>query len=102
MRATAPRSPTPSAARTACWAPSVRLDRALLDPALDLHIISTISVGVDQFDVDYLRERGILLANTPDVLTETTADTIFALILASARRVVGQPNSSRRGAGRAA
>ena len=67
---------------------SVRLDRELLDPAADLRIISTISVGVDQFDVDYLRERGILLANTPDVLTETTADTIFALILASARRVV--------------
>ena len=67
---------------------SVRLDRELLEPATQLRIISTISVGVDQFDLDYLRQRGILLANTPDVLTETTADTIFALILASARRVV--------------
>lgn len=67
---------------------SVRLDRELLAPATELRIISTISVGVDQFDLDYLRQRGILLANTPDVLTETTADTIFALILSSARRVV--------------
>lgn len=67
---------------------SVRLSRDMLAPAAELRIVSTISVGVDQFDVDYLRERGILLANTPDVLTETTADTIFSLILASARRIV--------------
>jgi gluconate 2-dehydrogenase len=66
----------------------VTLSKEMLAPAADLAIISTISVGVDQFDLDYLRGRAILLANTPDVLTETTADTIFALILASARRVV--------------
>ena len=45
-------------------------------------------VGYDNYDVEYLTQRGIVLSNTPDVLTETTADTIFALILASARRVV--------------
>lgn len=67
---------------------SVRLSAEMLEPAAELRIVSTVSVGVDQFDLDYLRGRGILLANTPDVLTETTADTIFALILASARRVV--------------
>lgn len=67
---------------------SVRIDGALLDSAPHLRIISTISVGVDQFDLPYLGRRGIMLANTPDVLTETTADTIFALVLASARRVV--------------
>lgn len=67
---------------------SVRMDAALLDPARELEIISTISVGYDTFDVDYLTRRGILLAHTPDVLTETTADTVFALILATARRVV--------------
>lgn len=67
---------------------SVRLDKATLAPATRLKIVSTISVGYDTFDVDDLTERGILLAHTPGVLTETTADTIFALILATARRVV--------------
>jgi glyoxylate/hydroxypyruvate/2-ketogluconate reductase len=45
-------------------------------------------VGFDQFDVADLTRRGIVLAHTPDVLTESTADTVFSLILASARRVV--------------
>ncbi len=67
---------------------SVRFDRATLAPATRLEVVSTISVGYDTFDVDDLTERGILLAHTPGVLTETTADTIFALILATARRVV--------------
>jgi phosphogluconate 2-dehydrogenase/gluconate 2-dehydrogenase len=67
---------------------SVPIPKELIAPAEKLRIISTISVGVDQFDIPYLSERGIKLANTPDVLTETTADTIFSLILASARRVV--------------
>lgn len=67
---------------------SVKLSNDILAPAKNLKIISTISVGIDQFDVNYLTSRGIMLANTPDVLTETTADTIFSLILASARRVV--------------
>ncbi|KND56886.1 2-ketogluconate 6-phosphate reductase [Candidatus Paraburkholderia schumanniana] len=48
----------------------------------------TISVSFDQFDVADLMRRGIMLTHTPDVLTESTADTVFALILASARRVV--------------
>jgi len=67
---------------------SVKLDRALLDSARELEIISSISVGYDNYDVPYLSSRGILLTNTPDVLTETTADTAFALIMATARRVV--------------
>jgi gluconate 2-dehydrogenase len=67
---------------------SLEVTNEMLEPASRLAIVSTISVGVDQFDVGYLSKRGILLANTPDVLTETTADAIFSLILASARRVV--------------
>lgn len=67
---------------------SVRLSPDMLERAARLRVISTISVGVDQFDLDYLTGRGILLTNTPNVLTEATADTIFALMLASARRVV--------------
>ena len=53
-----------------------------------VRVLSTISVGYDQFDVPDLTKRGIVLAHTPDVLTESTADTVFSLILASARRVV--------------
>jgi phosphogluconate 2-dehydrogenase len=60
----------------------------LLDAAPDLEVISTISVGYDNIPVDELTRRGIMLCNTPDVLTETTADTGFTLIMATARRVV--------------
>ncbi|HDS1818721.1 Glyoxylate/hydroxypyruvate reductase B [compost metagenome] len=67
---------------------SLRLDSGLLDLAPQLKVISSVSVGVDNYDIADLTRRGIMLTNTPDVLTETTADTGFALILASARRVV--------------
>lgn len=67
---------------------SLRLDPALLDLAPRLRAIASVSVGVDNYDLEALTQRGILLSNTPDVLTETTADTGFALLLASARRVV--------------
>jgi phosphogluconate 2-dehydrogenase/gluconate 2-dehydrogenase len=67
---------------------SVRFDRQAFADAPNLEVISTVSVGYDTFDVPSLSARGIALANTPDVLTETTADTIFTLILASARRAV--------------
>lgn len=61
--------------------------RAQLAQAGQLEVISTISVGYDNYDLAYLNERGILLANTPDVLTETTADLGFTLLMAAARRV---------------
>ncbi|WAM54355.1 2-hydroxyacid dehydrogenase [Vreelandella venusta] len=60
----------------------------LLDAAPNLEVIATISVGYDNIPVEELTQRGIMLCNTPDVLTETTADTGFALIMATARRVV--------------
>jgi len=67
---------------------SVKITPAMLDGAAKLKALSTISVGYDNFDVADLTKRGIVLAHTPDVLTESTADTVFSLILASARRVV--------------
>ncbi|WP_110950248.1 2-hydroxyacid dehydrogenase [Pseudomonas bohemica] len=67
---------------------SIKLDAQLLDLAPKLKAVSSVSVGVDNYDIDYLTRRGILLTNTPDVLTETTADTGFALLMATARRVV--------------
>lgn len=60
----------------------------LLDAAPNLEVIATISVGYDNLPVEELTKRGIMLCNTPDVLTETTADTGFTLIMATARRVV--------------
>ncbi|WP_028207856.1 2-hydroxyacid dehydrogenase [Paraburkholderia nodosa] len=66
---------------------SVKITPAMLDGSR-VKAFSTISVGYDQFDVHDLTKRGIVLAHTPDVLTESTADTVFSLILASARRVV--------------
>jgi len=67
---------------------SIRISPDMLEGATRLKALSTISVGFDNFDVDDLTRRGIVLTHTPDVLTESTADTVFALILASARRVV--------------
>ena len=60
---------------------------ALLDEAAQLKVISSISVGVDNYPLASLRQRGIALCHTPGVLTETTADTIFALLMATSRRI---------------
>jgi len=54
-------------------------------------------VGYNNIDVEYARERGIVVVNTPGVLTETTADLAFALLLASARRVVEGDSFMRNG-----
>jgi gluconate 2-dehydrogenase len=67
---------------------STQITPAMLEGATKLKALATVSVGFDAFDIADLNRRGIVLTNTPDVLTESTADTVFALILASARRVV--------------
>ncbi len=64
------------------------LSPQLLEQAGQLRVISSISVGVDNYPLDYLAGRGITLCHTPGVLTETTADLIFALLLATSRRIV--------------
>lgn len=65
-----------------------KLTAEMIEGAKNLEIIATISVGYDAYDVQALSRRGIMIANTPDVLTETTADMVFALVLATARRIV--------------
>ncbi|WP_313088505.1 D-glycerate dehydrogenase [Pseudomonas sp.] len=75
----------------------LQVDTAVLDAAPRLEAIATISVGYDNLPVAELSRRGILLTNTPDVLTETTADTGFMLIMASARRLVELANRVREG-----
>lgn len=67
---------------------SFRIDDGVLARAPRLEVISSISVGIDNYDLASLKQRGIVLCNTPGVLTETTADTIFALIMATSRRLV--------------
>lgn len=67
---------------------SEKVDAALLEKMPALRATSTISVGYDNFDVDALNARNVLLMHTPTVLTETVADTLMALVLSSARRVV--------------
>ncbi len=52
-----------------------------------LRACSSVSVGYDNFDVDALNQRGVVLMHTPTVLTETVADTIMALVLSTARRI---------------
>jgi phosphogluconate 2-dehydrogenase len=69
----------------------------LLAQAPRLEVISTISVGVDNYPLSALRERGILLTHTPGVLTETTADNVFAMIMAASRRIVELANLVREG-----
>ncbi|REC98995.1 D-glycerate dehydrogenase [Ectopseudomonas oleovorans] len=64
-----------------------KFSRSQIESAAKLEIISSISVGYDNYDVEALTEQGVLLTNTPDVLTETTADLAFALILSTARRI---------------
>ncbi|BCJ88302.1 2-hydroxyacid dehydrogenase [Effusibacillus dendaii] len=64
----------------------LKVDKELLDQMPALKIVSNMSVGYDNLDVQELTKRHILATNTPDVLNETTADTIFGLLLATARR----------------
>lgn len=67
---------------------SLPVDAALLARAPQLQVISSVSVGVDNYPLAALHARGIVLCHTPGVLDETVADTVFTLILASCRRVL--------------
>lgn len=66
---------------------SERIDAALLDACPELKVVSTMTVGVDHIDLAACAECGVIVTHAPDVLTETTADFGFALLLAAARQV---------------
>ena len=66
---------------------SDRVDDVVLASAPSLKLVANCGVGVDNVDLAACRRRGILVTNTPDVLTDATADFTFALILAACRRV---------------
>jgi len=65
-----------------------RVDAALLEAAPHLRVVSNYAVGYDNVDVAAATKRRVMVTNTPDVLTETSADFTFALILAAARRMI--------------
>ncbi len=74
-----------------------RCDKALMDACPGAEIISSFGVGVDHIDLDYARERGIILCNTPDVLNDEVANTAIMLLLASARKLVEYDRYVRAG-----
>ncbi|RXY99899.1 2-hydroxyacid dehydrogenase [Fictibacillus sp. S7] len=73
------------------------IDSDLLDNAPRLRVISNMAVGYNNIDIETASERGIMVTNTPSVLTQTTADLTFALLMATSRRIVESSDFLRRG-----
>jgi len=74
------------------------VDRAVLEAGLpDLKVVSAVAVGINNIDVKTAGELGVVVTNTPDVLTESTADLTWALILGVMRRVAEGDRLVRRG-----
>ncbi len=74
-----------------------RVDAALIAACPQLRIVANIAVGYNNFDLPAITAGGVLASNTPDVLTETTADFGFALLLATARRLTESEHFLRAG-----
>jgi glyoxylate reductase len=73
------------------------VDEAVLASAPRLRVVSNCGVGVDNVDLAACRRRGVVVTNTPDVLTDATADLTFALLLAACRRVAEGDRRVRAG-----
>src|SRR4051812_35122092 len=73
------------------------IDRSVIDAAPKLKVIANVAVGYNNIDVAYARSRGIIVTNTPDVLTESVADFTWGLILAITRRLAEGERLVRRG-----
>ena len=76
---------------------SERIDAHALAHAKELKVVANISVGYNNFDVPVMTAAGVMATNTPDVLTDTTADFGFALLMATARRVTESEHWVRAG-----
>jgi gluconate 2-dehydrogenase len=76
---------------------SERIDAEVLDASPQLKAVCNMAVGFNNFDVPACTERTVMATNTPDVLTETTADFGFALMMAAARRIAESEQFLRRG-----
>ena len=73
------------------------LDRKLIDSCPDLRVVANAGVGYENIDVEYATEKGIYVTNTPDVLTETTADLAWTLMMSVARRILEADSYVRDG-----
>jgi glyoxylate reductase len=73
------------------------IDEEVLAAAPTVKIVANVAVGYNNIDVAAARRRGVVVTNTPDVLTETTADFAWALLMAAARRVVEADQFARSG-----
>ncbi|WP_249365483.1 2-hydroxyacid dehydrogenase [Cytobacillus citreus] len=73
------------------------IDEELLDKGRNLKVISNLAVGYNNICIEEATSRGIMVTNTPGVLTETTADLTFALMLAASRRIVEASHALREG-----
>ncbi len=65
-----------------------KIDRAFIEAAPKLKVIVNYATGYDNIDIDYAKHRGITVCNTPNILTQSTAELGFALMLATSRRIV--------------
>lgn len=74
-----------------------KVDKEVIDAGTDLKIVANVAVGYNNLDLPYARSKGIILTNTPDVLTEATANMAFTLIMAVTRRIVEGDRLVRRG-----
>jgi glyoxylate reductase len=73
------------------------IDRAVLEASPELKVVSTVAVGYNNIDMAAARALGVTVTNTPDVLTDATADLTWALILGAMRRIVEGDRLVRRG-----
>jgi glyoxylate reductase len=88
---------SPSGADGVIVTPAVTVDAAFLDAAgPQLRIVANYAVGIDNLELDAIRERGVVASNTPGVLTNATAEHAIALVLALLRRAVEGDRSLRR------
>lgn len=76
---------------------SERIDSEVFDAAPRLRIVANYAVGYDNIDVEEATRRGIYVTNTPDVLTDATADFAWTLLLATARRLIEADHFTRSG-----
>lgn len=74
-----------------------KMDPVAMDRASKLKVIANYAVGFDNVDIAAATERGIMVTNTPGVLTETTADLAFTLLMATARNIVAGDKYTRAG-----
>jgi len=73
------------------------VDRELFEAGQKLKIVANMAVGHNNIDLKAAKENGVIVTNTPGVLTETTADLTFGLLLATARRMMEAENNVRKG-----